>query len=116
MWLENFARFCEKPKMEHCIAVKRVLRYTSGTRQIGLRYFQSCGESVFGHIDSDWAGDVSDRVSKSACVFKKSGSRFPWRSRKEPVAATSSFEDEYIALSMACMQAVLSKRLRLVEL
>lgn len=33
-------QFCEKPLKLHLVAVKRVLRYISGTRDIGIQYWR----------------------------------------------------------------------------
>ena len=118
----KLARFCEKPKWKHWVAVKRVLRYIRGTSKMGLcydglkdglvDYQESVKETdLFGYCDSDWAGDVSDRKSTSAYVFMRSGSAISWSSRKQTVVATSSCEAEYIAMSEACKEGIWMKRL-----
>ena len=118
----KLARFCESPKWKHWIAVKRVLRYVSGTSTMGLCYNGSMDgklighrnldrKDLFGYTDSDWAGDVSDRKSTSSYMFMMGGAPVSWCSKKQTVVATSSCEAEYIAMSMACKEAIWLKRL-----
>ena len=107
----KLARFCENPKRKHWLAVKRVLRYINGTSKMGLCYNGMKREGIFGYSDSDWAGDVSDRKSTSSYVFMMAGAAVSWCSRKQTVIATSSCEAEYVAMCMACKEAVWLKRL-----
>lgn len=107
----KLARFCEQPKWKHWVAVKRVLRYVNGTSDMGLCYNGLNGDGILGYSDSDWAGDVSDRKSTSAYVFMMAGSAVSWCSRKQTIVATSSCEAEYVAMSMACKEAVWMRRL-----
>ncbi|GAV99168.1 retrotransposon Ty1-copia subclass [Lentinula edodes] len=59
-----------------------------------------------GYSDSDHAGCVDTRRSTSGYVFFMAGSPVSWSSKRQPSAALSSTEAEYIALSRACQQAV----------
>ena len=93
------------------MAIKRVLRYVNGTSKMGLCYDGLKGDGVLGYSDSDWAGDVSDRKSSSAYVFMMCGAAVSWCSRKQSITATSSCEAEYVAMSIACKEAVWLKRL-----
>lgn len=104
-------QFCESPLENHWTAVKRDLRFVSGTRTLGLCFDGTQSIDAHGYSDSYWAGDVSDRKSTSAYVFMMYGSALSWCSREQTVAATSSCEAEYIALSAACKEAVWLKRL-----
>ena len=102
--------------------MKRVLRYVNGTSTMGLCYdgattgnlvgYNGLSKGdIFGYSDSDWAGDVSDRKSTSSYVFMMAGSAISWCSKKQTVVATSSCEAEYIAMSMACKEAIWMRRL-----
>ena len=118
----KLARFCESPKWKHWVAVKRVLRYVNGTSKMGLCYDglvtgkvvgngQVDRNSVFGYSDSDWAGDHADRKSTSAYVFMMTGAAITWCSKKQTIVALSSCEAEYIAMCMACKEAIWLTRL-----
>jgi len=104
----KLAQYCESPKQKHWTAVKRVLRYVSGTKHFSLTYEAGL---AYGYCDSDWAGDVKDRKSTSGYIFMMCGGPVSWSSRKQTVVATSSCEAEYIALSYCCKEAIWLRRL-----
>lgn len=107
----KLSQFCEAPKERHWVAVKRVLRYVSGTRTHGILFDGSKSIEAHGFSDSDWAGDVSDRKSVSGYAFLMAGGVVSWSSRKQTVVATSSCEAEYIAMSVACKESLWLERI-----
>ena len=101
------ARFCASPTKEHWTAVKRILRYLNGSRQLGLLYrANTLNEEITGFSDADWAGDVGDRKSTSGYVFLLGGAAVSWKSAKQTTVALSTAEAEYIALSTASQEAM----------
>ena len=103
------SRFMEAPREEHLVAVKRILHYVAGTRGWGVRYCTWRGKEklqLVGYSDSDMAGDVDDRKSPSRMIYFLSGGSICWQSTKQKVFALSSYEAEYIAVSMAATQWV----------
>ena len=106
----KLARFCENPKDKHWIAVKRVLRYVAGTRDFRLLFTGSSPLELTGFSDSDWAGDLSDRKSTSAFVFKVAGGAVSWASRKQTIVAASTCEAEYISLCATSKEALWLRR------
>ena len=50
-------------------AVKRILKYISGTAQLGLWYTKETNTDLTGFSDSDWAEDIDDRKSTSGGCF-----------------------------------------------
>ena len=107
----KLAQFCENPDMRHWTAVKRVLRYVCGTKELGIKFDGTKPLVGHGFSDSDWAGDVKDRKSTSAYVFMMAGGPVSWCSRKQTAVATSTCEAEYIALSSACKESIWVNRL-----
>ena len=65
----KLSQHCEKPLHCHWVALKRVLRYVSGTRTHGILFDGRAGTQTRGYSDSDWAGCVESRKSTSGCVF-----------------------------------------------
>ncbi len=59
-----------------------------------------------GYTDSDWGGCRETRKFTSGYVLKISGGAVCWRSKKQSIVATSSFEAEYIASCSAAKEAV----------
>jgi hypothetical protein len=56
----------QRPTVEHQQAVKRILRYITGTSDYGLHY-PRCPDVVhfIGHSDSDHTGDIDTSKSTS---------------------------------------------------
>jgi hypothetical protein len=73
------SRFMEKPTVEYLLAVKRVLRYVTGTVHQGY-FYKRKGEKLklIGYNDSDLAGDVDTRKSTTGVLFSLSNSVVSW--------------------------------------
>jgi hypothetical protein len=56
---------------------------------------------VEGWCDSDWAGDIDTRRSKTAYVICVAGGPVVWQTKSQKTVALSSTEAEYIAMSEA---------------
>ena len=54
-----------QPRRVHLVATKHVMRYLKGTIDFGLYYDGSHEYRLYGYIDADWAGSISDRKSTS---------------------------------------------------
>ena len=106
------SRYQQNPKSEHIIAVKRILRYLAGTRDLGLLYKASGNNKVelIGYSDADYAGCIETRRSTSGYVFKLCGAAVSWRTAKQECVTTSTVESEYVALKYAVQEAVWYRR------
>ena len=93
--------------------MKRVFRYLSGTKTLGIQYdgSKSTEVSITGYSDSDYAGDPTTRKSTSGYVFLLADGAISWKSKKQSVVATSSCEAEYIASCSATKEAIWLSRL-----
>jgi molybdopterin-guanine dinucleotide biosynthesis protein A len=103
------ARFIQNPGEKHWRAAKRVLRYLSGTRDLGITYHRA-GEpggaaGLAGYSDADWAGDLDNRKSTTGTAFMLAGGVISFTSKLQTVVARSSTESEYIALFEAAQTA-----------
>lgn len=74
--------FCSKPTETHWVAVKRILRYLSGTRNHGIMFKKEDIQEVISFSDSDFGGSVEDRRSTSGYVFKLASGPISWMSKK----------------------------------
>jgi hypothetical protein len=97
------SRFMEKPEKKHWEAVKRVIKYLKGTKQLRLTYGTS-RTGMTAYTDSDW-GTQSDRYSISGHTFIIDGGAVVWSSNKQHIIALSSAEAEYIATTHAIKEA-----------
>ena len=89
------------------MAVKRIMRYLRGTRDMGLLYDGNVETTTcVGYSDVNWAGDLDDRKSTSGYVFQISNAAISWRSKKQSCVALSTAEAEYMALASATQEAI----------
>ena len=105
--MSDVAKFNPDPTEEHWAAVKRIMRYLNGTRDMGLLYDGSKATNSFiGYSDVYWAGDLDERKSTSGYVFQKSNAAITWRSKKQSCVALLTAEAEYMALASSTPEAV----------
>ena len=107
--VQTLSQFASKPSKDHWWAVKRVLRYLQGTKDLGITYDDTNGFAdihVAGYSDTDWALSTIDHRSILGYVFTISGGAVAWSSKKQPTVAPSSTEAEYMASSNVTTQAI----------
>ena len=82
------------PGKEHWTIVKRVFRYLCGTSDYGLFYQGRLGLGrmldIHGFVDTNWAGDLDQRISTSGYVFSLFGGAVNWMSKRQSVVALST--------------------------
>jgi hypothetical protein len=99
--------FLERPTEEHLQAVKKILRYTAGTLEYGLRNGRRRGTAwLVGYCDSDLISDIDTRKSTTDAMFFLSKSLVSWQSLKQRIVTLSSCEEEYIAATTIATQAI----------
>lgn len=59
--VNDVSRFNSNYRIPHWTAVKRIMRYLNGTKQMRLRYTRSGNCELHGYCDSDYASDVDKR-------------------------------------------------------
>jgi hypothetical protein len=99
------AKFNSAPRHCHWTAAKHVLRYIKSTLNYGIVFLSSGNDSLLGHCDADWAGDVDTRRSTTGYVFTLSGGAVSWASRRQQTIALSTTEAEYMATTEATKEA-----------
>jgi hypothetical protein len=101
----GMGRAMAAPSAQDAVAVKRQMRYLSGTRDFGL-VLSGTGEStLIAYSDASWGGDV-DRKSTSGALHYFSEDLVHWTSKKQGCVALSTAEAEYVAAS-SCAQDVI---------
>ena len=105
----KLSQYENNPTEDHCIAIKRVLRYVKHTINYYLQFKKDPdGLSLTGYCESDWTSfDESRRSTPGYCFTMNTyGSAISWKSRQQATVALSSTEAEYMGLS-ACTQEAL---------
>src|SRR6266852_5279991 len=97
--VNRLASYTANPSMQHVAALKRVLRYLAGTRDLEITYKHApeSPESFEGYADTAYR-NRDDGKSITGYVFVAAGGAITWRSNKQSVTAISTTEAEYIAL------------------
>ncbi|WVZ13024.1 hypothetical protein V8G54_017554 [Vigna mungo] len=107
------SQFMVNPGPTYWEALKWMLRYIRGTLDTGLSFqnnFQG-GGYIEGFVDSDFAGCMDTRKSRSGYVFTLFGTAVSWRSTLQSVVALSTTEAEYYALAEGVKEALWLKGL-----
>jgi hypothetical protein len=105
------SRFMHGPQLLHRQAALNIVRYLSMFPSLGLWYLQGQDTTLQGFSDADYGGDLDDRISTSAYLFKLGPTPISWCSKKQSSTARSSCESEYRALSRCTCEAIWLRRL-----
>ena len=97
----------ESPKDSHnWKAGKRILRYVSGTKDLGIMYSTLENFKLIGYTDSENEGNIDDKKSTSGYTFHFGTGVVSWASKKQPIVTLSSAESEYVAATSAACHFV----------
>lgn len=88
-----------RPTLDHWNAVKRVLRYLSGTLSHGIFLKKQTAPLLHAFSDADWAGDTDDYISTNGYIVYLGTHPLSWTSKKQKGVARSSKEAEYRAVA-----------------
>jgi hypothetical protein len=113
------ARFLADPRTNHTDAVKCIVRDLTGTEDKGIIYKPN-DHSFEVFADVDYCGlwdksiameDPTTAKSRSGYIVMYAGCPIIWASQLQPEITQSITESEYISLSQALRQTILSMRL-----
>ena len=106
----TMARFSAKPRENHMMAIKRILRYLKGTEDYGLWYKLGGNMDLKVFIDVDWTGNLDDRKSTSSGAFFLGKRLVSWTSKKKNYTSQSTTEAEYVVAVVNCSNIVWFKQ------
>jgi Reverse transcriptase (RNA-dependent DNA polymerase) len=102
------------PSAQDVVAVKRIMRYLSGTRDYGLVLSGTGDSTLIAYSNADWGGGV-DRKATSGALHYFGEDLVHWTRKKQGCVALSTAEAEYVAAS-SCSQDVIWLRRVLCDL
>jgi hypothetical protein len=107
------SRYMSNPGKVHWEAVKWILRYLKGTKDVGLLFDANSNnaKSLLGYVDADYGQDLDGRRSTTGYMFTLGGGCISWRSTLQKCVAQSSTEAEYVAAAEAAKEAIWLNRL-----
>jgi hypothetical protein len=94
------------PSAQDVVAVKRLMRYLSGTRDYGFMLSETGESTLIAYSDADCGGDV-DRKSTSGAMHYFGEDLVHWTSKKQGCVAFSTAEAEYVAASSFSQDVIL---------
>lgn len=100
------AKHMADPSTRHWQALKHLLRYLAGHRDLGITYERAQSPpdpnaTMEAWVDSDWAQCKDTRRSRTGVVFTYAGDVVHYRSSMQKTVALSSSEAEYVAAAVA---------------
>lgn len=104
--INNLSRYNNCFTKTHWMAVKRVLRYLKGTKNLRLAFRKDENDYMIGYCDADWATDMDERRSCTGYIFLRSSGAISWNSKRQPTVALSTAEAEYMSLSSATQEGM----------
>ena len=93
------------------MAMKRIMRYLKGTKEVGLYYKKIEKFKLRPYIDDDWARNIDDRKSTIGGAFFLGRRLVTWTSKKQSCTSQSTAEVEYVAATINCTNVVCIKQL-----
>jgi hypothetical protein len=104
--VSTLARSMAQPYAHALAGAKRVLRYLK-EHPLGIVYRRTSGALLLtGYADASYAADVGTRKSTTGWVLMLAGAAVAWKSKLQPIVATSTTEAEYVALCFAALECV----------
>ena len=110
----QLAHVMTAPPAEWSSVVKHVVKYLSGTENLGIRYGGPANQrtpELHGYVDANWGDNKDTRRSTSGYVFFLNGGPVSWCSKMQKTIALSTVEAEYTALVHALQEAIFLRKL-----
>ena len=104
--VSTISKFNNNYDETHWSAVKRVIKYLKGTRDIKLIFLKQTKPDLEGYSDASWATDPEDARSVTGYIFLMQGGAISWNCKRQSTVATSSTEAEYQALAAATQELI----------
>ncbi|MBW0527797.1 hypothetical protein O181_067512 [Austropuccinia psidii MF-1] len=96
--VSSLSQHLEKPSVQHWKAFLDVLKYFSGTQEIGLYYKWRTTPSLVAFSDADWGNCQTTGHSTYGFLAQLHGCLVFWKTRKQPLVSISTTEAEYKSL------------------
>ena len=100
------ARYSSAPTRRHWKGIQHILRYLSGTTDMGLFYSNKSKEKLLGYADAGYLSDPYKARSQTGYVFNYNETAISWRSVKQTMVATSSNHSEILAIHEASRECI----------
>lgn len=103
--VQHLCLFMHDPCEGHLLALKRVIRYIQGTKQLGLQLLRQQKLTLTAYTDADWGGCPTTRCSTSGYCLYLGNNLVSWSAKRQPAVSRSSAEAEYKGMANAVAEA-----------
>ena len=103
--VHRLAKYMSNLGRAHWEALKRLVQYLLGTRELWLVYGRD-RSGLAGFTDADWGTSDDTRHSVCGYVYTFDGGAISWSAKQQMVVALSSTEAEYIGITHATKEAI----------
>jgi hypothetical protein len=93
--VSTLSQFNKNPTFLACKALIRCVKYIYNQRKAGL--WLGGGRAIVGYFDSDWAGCINTRYSRSGSIHFFGNGPITWLSKMQSIVALSTMEAEHTA-------------------
>ena len=100
------SRYSSTPTRRHWKGIRHILRYLSGTPDMGLFYSNKSEEKLLRYGDAGYLSDPHKSRSQTGFVFNYNGTAISWRTVKQTMVATSSNHSKIIAIHEASHECI----------
>ena len=97
-------RYCFNSFFEHCLLLKRILKYLSKTLKLDIK--KNSHNDLIKYTDSNWAKLADERKSTAAYVFYFVDDSISHCTKQQLIVALSTIETEYMTLSKTEKKAI----------
>ena len=104
-------RHSANPTHRHQTGAKHILRYLSGTKDLGLFFKRNHDPNMIGYTDAGYLSDPRNEKSQTGFVFLYGGTTILWKSSKQTLTVTSTNYSEIITLYEASRECVWLRRM-----
>jgi hypothetical protein len=111
--VQQVCLYMHAPRDIHLAALKRILRYISGTLHLGLHLRPSSIDTLVVYSDADWAGCPDTRMSTSGYAVFLGDNLISWSSKRQVTVSCSSAEAKYRVVANAVAEATWLRQLLL---
>ena len=88
--VNTLSQYLVKPRWVHLIVANHVMRYLKGTIDLGHYYGRDHDYRLYGYMDADWVGSVSDERSTSGGCYSLGSATLPSRENNASIQDLSS--------------------------
>ena len=104
--MKVLSKYCFNFFFEHCLLLKRILRYLSETLKLKVIFKKNSHDDLIKHTDSNWTELADERKSTAAYVFYFVDDSIFHCTKQQSIVALFTIEAEYMTLSKTEKKAI----------